>query len=110
MRVKAGVELDGVQWPLWLAAGIADALKQGMGYGEATITSGRDGGDAWGPARVASSAHPGGGAIDLRTRDMDPHAAQQWAQQLQFAIAPYGFRVLLEADHIHIEIGRGVTV
>jgi hypothetical protein len=94
---------------MWYAAAVADYLHQANGWGEATITSGLDGGDAWGAPRVARSEHPVGTAIDIRSSDMPANLRQAFAAQLQQMLGSF-FRVILEADHIHIELGQQVTI
>lgn len=109
MRLKSGVRLDGLQWPLWYAAAVADYLHQAQGWGQATITSGLDGGDAFGPARVTTSGHPFGNAIDIRSRDMPAEMRQAYAQGLQSMLGNF-FRVVLEVDHFHVEVAQPITV
>jgi hypothetical protein len=107
MRIKAGVQLDGVHFMLWYAAALADWVRQYLGYGEATLTGGREPADYFGPARVRATLHPGGYALDFRTNDLPGgslgDAAQQWAGTLAAALRPAGFDVVLERDHVHIE-------
>lgn len=103
MRVKAGVNLDGVHFMLFFAAAYYDYMRQANGLGEGTITSGKDGGDSYGPARVHSSFHPSGRAVDLRTRDMPVEVANSLALALQEALGS-DFRIVLEQDHIHVEL------
>jgi hypothetical protein len=90
---------------IWAAA-VADWVRQYLGYGEATLTGGREPADAYGPARVAATLHPGGMAVDFRTNDLpggpQGYAAQTWATTLARALGD-DFQVLLEADHVHVE-------
>lgn len=106
MKIKPGVQLDGVHFMLWYAAAVADWIRQAFNWGEATITGGREPADAYGPQRVKNTRHPGGYAIDLRTTDLPggnmSTAARTWASTLQRAL-PAGFAVVLEIDHVHIE-------
>lgn len=108
MRVKSGVMLDGLDWPMWYAAAVADYLHQANGWGHATITSGLDQADSWGAPRVTNSGHPMGRAIDIRSRDMPQDQRQAYAQALQSMLGGF-FRVILEVDHFHVELA-GLTV
>lgn len=103
MRVKGGVNLDGLHYLLWYAAAVADYMHQANGWGEATVTSALDGGDAFGARRVANSLHPRGGAIDLRSRDVPAHQQLAFARQLQAQLGSV-FQVIHETDHFHIEL------
>lgn len=113
MKVKSGVELNGVHFLLWYAAALYDAIRQSYSLGEGTITSGRDGGDAFGPARVANSQHPAGLAVDLRSTDLpggpQGEYADAVARLLQQALGQ-AFYVLREEDHIHVELRRGANL
>lgn len=103
MYFKAGVRLERVHYLTIYGMAVADLMQQQLLGAEATVTSVQDGGDSWGAARVAGSLHPGGMAFDLRTRDMDPGTVAAFAQRLQAQLGGY-FQVLVEADHIHVEL------
>lgn len=111
MRVKDGVDLDGMHPWVIIAACVYDLLRQSARLGEGTITSGRDAGDDVGAARVSNSLHPLGYAVDLRTNDLPGGSvgatAQQLARQMQ-AFLGAGFAVILEEDHLHVQISRSV--
>lgn len=107
MRVKDGVIIDGVHPYILIAAAVYDLLRQSRGWGEGTITSVRDGGDAVGAARVTGSLHPHGLAVDLRTRDLDANAARSLAVQLRMMLGG-AFDVVEEADHLHVELLTGL--
>lgn len=106
MKIKPGVELNGVHFMLWYAAAVADWVRNYLGHGEATITGGREPADVVGPRRVRNTFHPGGYALDFRTNDLPGgslgYAAQRWAQVLQQALG-VDFEIVVEQDHIHIE-------
>lgn len=96
MRLKAGVQLDGVHYLLFYAATVYDILHQQVAGSEGTLTSARD------SQHAQHSWHYQGRAIDVRTRDL-PIGADQFAIYLaQFLPAPT-FRIIVEPDHIHIE-------
>ena len=110
MRIKPGVVLDGANPLMWIAAGYWDYLRQAFGYGEATISGGREGPDA-GPAtparRAGTDAHARGEAFDLRTNDLPGGSAGSvatgLAQALQDALGA-DFRVVVEGDHVHVNL------
>lgn len=65
--------------------------------GDVVITSGVD--------SHAEGKHPIGRAIDVGTRDMDSGEAKVFAKNLQGRLGA-GWTVVLESDHIHIQMGR----
>jgi hypothetical protein len=109
VRIKGGVELQGVHPFLWIAAGMWDYLRQAYGYGEGTITGGREGPDAFGPATMArrsgTDGHAQGTALDFRTNDLpggpQGSVTRGLAQTLQDALGDE-FRVVVEVDHVHV--------
>lgn len=106
MRLKTGVRLDGVHFMLWYAAAVWDWMRQSNGFGEGTITGGREPADSVGAARTRGTLHPSGRALDFRTNDLPGGAlgvpAQQLAAGLQNALGA-DFDVVLEGDHCHVE-------
>lgn len=110
MRLKPGVMFDGVHPLVVIAVGYWDWLRQAYGYGEATVTGGREGPDA-GPAtparRAGTDAHARGEACDLRTNDLPGGSAGSvavgLAQALQDALGD-DFRVVVEGDHLHVAL------
>jgi len=104
MRIKPGVNLDGTHWLLWIAAGVADFIRQGHGWGEATITSGTD----FVPGRFGAE-HARGLALDLRTRDLPggPQGpqARQWVELCRRNLPMIEW--ILRADHIHLDLYPG---
>lgn len=109
MRIKSGVNLNGVRWQLWYAAAIYDAVRTFNGLGEGTITSGTDPGDMFGAERVAGTLHPSGNAIDLRTTDLPPGYDHAVAQAMLHYLPP-PWRVVVEQDHLHVEWREGTEV
>jgi len=100
--IKQGVQLDGVHWALWYAAALWELLREARGLGPATITGGREGADVSGPARVGGE-HAAGLALDFRTRDLPSYVVGDLAGQLRTALGPQ-FDVIVESDHIHVDI------
>lgn len=105
MLVKSGVMLSGVHPYLWYAAAVVDLVRLNNGLGEGMITGGREGADAFGPARVKGSLHPAGKALDFRTRDIAVQDIPAFVAALREALGPY-FDVILEPDHINVELSR----
>lgn len=109
MRVKSGVNLDGVHFLLFYAAAVYDYLRQSHQLGEGTITGGREQADDVGAARVANTLHPGGGAIDLRSRDIPEGLRVDLGIALRKALGGV-FVVVQERDHYHVELRlQGLT-
>ena len=94
MKLKTGVNLEGVQWQMFKAAVIAEEVygKQGV---ELVITSANDGkhGD--------KTLHHKGLALDLRTWTLGGREGEV-AKALQEALGE-AYDVVLEVDHIHLE-------
>lgn len=105
MRIKLGVQLDGVHWALFYAAVLWELLLQRRGYPEATIVGGREGADLIGPERMGGE-HAAGLALDLRTRDLAPGDVQDIAGELRGALGPQ-WEVIVESDHVHVDIVPG---
>lgn len=103
MLVKPGVQLNGVHYMLWYAAAIWDYILTNNGLPQGTITGGIEGADPVGPARVSGTKHPWGFALDFRTRDLPSHLLPDLAQLLRRTLGP-AFDVVLESDHIHVEL------
>lgn len=104
LRVKPGVSLEGLQPIMLVVAWIYDYLRTALGWGDGTITSGTDQADDVGARRVADTLHARGLAVDLRTVDLSDGQASQLASMLARVLEPYGFQVILERDHIHVEL------
>jgi hypothetical protein len=94
MKLKPGVNLDGVSWRLFYAAVVAEEIYKKFGA-ELVITSANDGkhGD--------KTLHHKGLALDLRTWNLGGREMQV-ASELAAALGK-GYDVVLEKDHIHME-------
>lgn len=108
MRVKSGVDLNGTHYLLFYAAAVYDYMRQSYNLGEGTISGGREEADDVGPARVSTSKHPGGRAIDLRSLDIPADIRTDFGNALQRALGAL-FVVVQEVDHYHVELRQGRT-
>lgn len=107
MRVKPGVNLDGIHFLMLYAAAVHDFIRQSYGLGEGTITGAREGADDFGPARVKATLHPSGRALDFRTSDLPGGNAGDYAHAVAAMMQQQlgrSFDVLVESDHIHVEL------
>jgi len=97
MRLKAGVDLRGVQPEILIAIVVADGVYSEAGH-DAVITAVRDG------KHKDGSLHYRGQAFDLRTvaAGMSPEKSERIASKLRAALGPQ-FEVVVETDHIHVE-------
>lgn len=102
MRLKEGVNLDGVHYLLFYAAVIYDVLHQQLIGTDGTLTSARD------SQHADHSWHYQGRAIDVRTYDI-PNPEQLATMLRQWLPAPT-FRVIVEVDHIHIDAPAGAAI
>ena len=95
MKIKAGVNLKGVQGVMFHAAVIAEAVYRQYGT-ELVITSANDGkhGD--------KTLHHKGLALDLRTWTLNGREVMV-VQSLKNALGS-DYDVVLERDHLHIEV------
>ena len=94
MKLKSGTDVGGIKPEIIVA--MISCLTVVPKYGPFTITSIVDG------EHKKGSLHPEGLAIDVRTRDMKPGAAEKCVRELQDALG-LQYDVLFEGDHIHIE-------
>lgn len=94
MKLKDGVKLEGVQWQMFKAAIVAEAVFAKYGS-ELVITSACDG------KHSRNSLHYKGLALDLRTWHVSGRE-QQVATELQRALGDE-YDVVAESDHIHLE-------
>jgi flavodoxin len=94
MKLKPGVNLDGVSWRLFYAAVVAEEIYKKFGA-ELVITSANDGkhGD--------KTLHHKGLALDLRTWNLGGREMQV-AAEIRKALGK-DFDVIVESDHIHLE-------
>ena len=105
MRIKKGVEVFGMRPEMMFAVAVADSvIHEVQGHG-ATITSVMDG-------KHGSIVHSVGCGVDIRTRN-DKAGAGQWSLELKKRVHSMivdrlndEFDVVLESDHIHIELDR----
>ena len=96
MRVKDGVIFDGIKGPMLRAMALIEPIMEPTN--EFCITSVTDG--KHGP----NSFHYVGHAFDLRTRHMKTlERVQQVASEIRNVLGR-GYDVVVEKDHIHIEI------
>lgn len=97
MKLKDGVSLVGVQWQMFAAAIIVEAVYEHFGY-DCIITAGSDG------KHMQGSLHYRGLALDFRTMmilDADqPEVAKMVKEKLGES-----YDVVLEhdPDHLHVE-------
>ena len=104
MRFKRGVSLFGIRPELITAMVVADSVYRDFVGQECTVTSVTDGSHG-------SIVHSLGCAFDLRTRY--ENESQQWLMSTKDAIAKEmrerltdEFDVVVESDHIHVELDR----
>jgi hypothetical protein len=95
--LKAGVVMNGVQPQIWYAIGMAEAVY--LEHGHALVVTCLKEGHQDRP----HSLHHTGMAVDFRIRDMGIATVALIQQQLKTALAPLGYDVVLESDHIHVE-------
>lgn len=93
--LKPGVRITGVRPEILLAAVAAERVYEEAGH-DFTITACVDG------KHMAGSLHYAGGAIDVRTRDLQPADVQKLIARIKSCLGD-DFDVLLEVDHVHIE-------
>lgn len=94
MKLKEGVNLDGVSWRMFFAAIAAEKVYQKFGA-ELVITAGVDG------KHMEGSLHYKGLALDLRTFNLKGYETQV-AEELRKELGD-DYDVVLEGDHIHCE-------
>jgi hypothetical protein len=94
MKLKEGVNLEGVSWRMFHAACVAEQIYKKYGV-ECVITSANDGkhGD--------KTLHHKGLALDLRTWNLGGREMQV-SVELAAALGK-DYDVVLEKDHIHME-------
>jgi len=96
MKMKAGVDLAGVSWRMFVASIIIEPVFV-LNGSDLTITAGVDG------THMAKSKHYEGLALDYRTRDLAADKVPTVAAQCLTLLAPLGYDVVLEGDHLHVE-------
>lgn len=97
LRMKPTVADGGVAPAIWFALGVATVARRNHTELPLVVTSLCDG------VHQSDSLHYKGLGADLRTRDIHRGEAESWAAELKARLEPYGFDVILESDHLHIE-------
>jgi hypothetical protein len=94
LKLKSGVNLDGVSWRMFWAAIVAESIFSKYGA-TLTITSAND------SKHMATSKHYSGEALDFRTWEIqgrEPTIALALREKLG-----EDYDVVIESDHIHVE-------
>jgi len=99
MLAKPGVLLEGTHPWLIYAAQVYDWLHRQSGFGEATVTGGQEAA----PGRARDTLHPTGQALDFRIWQIPAGQRRLFVQLLQYWLGQ-AFDVVLERDHIHVEL------
>jgi hypothetical protein len=107
---KDGVQVKGVNQALFYALEVAQEIYAEYGK-DVVVTSGTDG------KHKQGSLHYVGLAVDIRTRHLTPREKTLIYVKLQRELKPYlatdgiagHFDVILETDHIHIELDRRIN-
>jgi len=97
LQLKRGVRTEGVQAMIWFALGVAQEIYRALRK-PLVVTSLTDS-----HAKRPKSLHNKGLGADLRTRHLTAPQVCQVHADLEAALGPLGFDVVLETDHIHIE-------
>lgn len=97
MNFKFGVKYDGLAFPMWFALGFIELECRNLFNSECTITSLQDG------THMEGSLHTSGNAADIRIKDLTLEQAQMLCIHLKSFLGPYGFDIVLEKDHVHVE-------
>jgi hypothetical protein len=95
MRLKPGVRIRGLRSEAWFAFYAADEVYKEYGA-EAVMTGGLEGKHSRG------SIHYSGGAIDLRTNNVNKRHWEIIRDKIKERIGA-DFDVILEKDHMHVE-------
>lgn len=103
MNLKPDVKVTGVQPEIWYAIGVAATLHRLLPLGDITVTSLND------SAHKEGSRHYTGLAVDLRTKDLGNIDRPLWFNQLHEHLQPFGFDVLDEHTHFHIQYKPSIT-
>lgn len=96
MRLKDGVIATAISPQVWYAIGVAEAVYAALGF-VMVVTSLRDG------THHDGSLHYSGNAVDIRIRDIALTTVTKILDTLICCLDSWGFDVVLEKDHIHIE-------
>lgn len=101
MKFLPTVKTEGAKPQLWFGLDVAASLLKALAGAELTVTSMVRPIIAAGAG--ADSLHPLGQAADLRIRDIPVAVLQRFFELLKAILRPFGFDVVLESDHIHLE-------
>jgi hypothetical protein len=96
VKVKDGVNLSGMTAPALFGLTVSEVIF-GRHGAEMVVTSGTDG------VHSAGSRHYSGNAFDLRTRNLTGETLTAILDSLKSALSKFGFDVVRESDHIHVE-------
>ena len=97
MKLKPGVDIQGLQPEALLGLFIADGARRDLDRKELTVTSIKDG------KHMKGSLHYKGLAFDVRTRDIGLlEFKERFKLDLEFKLGPQ-VDVVLEKTHMHIE-------
>ena len=97
MKLKRGVSQVGVQSPTWFAVGVISECYRRHSF-NAVVTSITDG-----VHPDLQHIHYKGLAVDIRTRDIPMSTMAFIESDINEALQPMGFDVVMEKDHIHVE-------
>jgi hypothetical protein len=97
MKLKPGVNAEGVQPPTWYMLGVAEMVYSEFNE-EMVVTSLTDG-----IHPDVKNIHGRGYAADLRIAGLAPDRPKDIRDELQRRLFPLGYDIVLEADHIHAE-------
>lgn len=95
MKIKKGVELNGLKEPMLYALYKIESIFNKYNR-EATITSAIDG------KHSATSLHYKGLALDVRTRDLAHNFLREIVNEIRYTLGD-AYDVVLEETHLHIE-------
>ena len=97
MQVKTGVSLSGLAPEMWFALGVMAVLYRARGVQRPVVTSTTEG------EHKVGSVHPTGYAVDLRIVGLSEANLDDVVRSAAGILRPWGYDVVLEPDHLHIE-------
>lgn len=97
MKFKLGVQPDKTTSEIWFAMGFVEVACLTLLGRELIVTSLQDG------KHGTNSLHYSGKALDVRTRGLTQDECLLVSSYLKTYLAPLGFDIIVEVDHIHIE-------
>ena len=101
MRLKRGVTLEGVQWPMKKAIEHADRIWKQLGRELVVTSAAKD-------PKQLQTLHAFGFALDFRTFYFRRFTKENAARLLQRALGE-DYKVLVCSTHIHCEYDEGAT-